>query len=141
MGKYPGIIDGDSITSRGVDYLVFADRASLYCVNNTTSSPEQAGVFELRRIVDPAAGDSNASLLGGIYARNNILYVTAGRGNLYLYRTNPMGAGATLCGTSAADWGGRCTDTDGDPPQNVGKSQPSGTPPTPTPTLCGTMDY
>ena len=106
----PEIIDGDSITSGGDDFLVFADRASLYCVRNT-ATPMQAGVFELRRIVVDRGNDADpdASLVGGIYARENILYVTAGRGNLYRYRTDPtMGSAvAALCTT---DWADRCAD-------------------------------
>ena len=110
----PEIIDGDSITSGGVDFLVFADRANLYCIHNT-ASPTQVGTFELRRIVVDRGNDADpdASLVGGIYARNNILYVTAGRGNLYLYRT---GSDAALCSTSidggATDWADRCEDGD-----------------------------
>ncbi len=107
----PEIIDGASITSgAGVDFLVFADRANLYCIHNTTS-PTQVGIFELRRIVVDRGNDADpdASLVGGVYARSNILYVTAGRGNLYLYRSTENDA--ALCSTDETgptDWADRC---------------------------------
>ena len=120
------LIDVDTIApGGGNDYVMFADRTGLYCLQdsratgsgspftiidaNTDSTAAGNQQFILRSLVvdDGELPDGAARLVGGVLVHENTIYVSGGSGEIYRYRESGVGGTCNTTG-GGLGWKGQC---------------------------------